>query len=55
MVFCEVLNSRLVHCLDKEGALHECQAGFRVNSSCMDNVYTLKEIVLQCRLKEENV
>ena len=28
-VFCKVLNNRLVHCLDKEGVLHEGQAGFR--------------------------
>ena len=49
-VFCKVLNNRLVHCLDK-GVLHEGQAGFRVNRSCMDNVYTLNEIV-QGRLKE---
>ena len=48
----EVLNSRLVHCLDKEGALHEGQAGFRVNRSCMDNVYTLN-IIVQGRLKED--
>ena len=33
-VFCKVLNNRLVHCLDKEGVLHEGQAGFRVNRSC---------------------
>ena len=51
-VFCKVLNNRLVHCLDKEGVLHEGQAGFRVNRSCMDNVYTLNEIV-QGRLKED--
>ena len=50
-VFCKVLNNRLVHCLDKE-VLHEGQAGFRVNRSCMDNVYTLNEIV-QGRLKED--
>ena len=36
-VFCKV--QRLVHCLDK-GVLHEGQAGFSVNRSCMDNVYT---------------
>ena len=30
-----VLNYRLVHCLDKEGVLHEGQAGFRVNRSCI--------------------
>ena len=40
-VFCKVLNNRLVG-----------QAGFRVNRSCMDNVYTLNEIV-QGRLKED--
>ena len=47
-VFCKVFNNRLVHCLDK-GALHE---GFRVNRCCMDNVYTLNEIV-RGRLKED--
>ena len=39
-VFCKILN-RFVQCLDKGGALYEGQAGFRVNRSCMDNVYTL--------------
>ena len=51
-VFCKILNNRLVQCLDKEGALHEEQAGFRINRSCMDNVYTLNEIV-QGRLRED--
>ena len=50
-VFCKILNNRLVQCLDKGGALHEGQAGFRVNRSCMDNVYTLNEIV-QGRFRE---
>ena len=50
-VFCEILNNRLVQCLDKEGALQEGQAGFRINRSCMDNVYTLNEIV-QGRLRK---
>ena len=27
-VFCKILNNRLVQCLDKEGALHEGQAGW---------------------------
>ena len=49
-VFCKILN-RLVQCLDKEGALHEGQTGFRLNRGCMDNVYTLNEIV-QGRLRE---
>ena len=39
-----------MQCLDK-GALHEGQAGFRLNRGCMDNVYTLNEIV-QGRLRE---
>ena len=37
-VFCKILNNRLVQCLDKEGALHEGQAGFKINRCCMDNV-----------------
>ena len=37
-VFCKILNNRLVQCLDKEGALHEGQAGFRLNRGCMDKV-----------------
>ena len=51
-VFCKILNNRLVQCLDKEAALHEGQAGFRVNRSCMDNVFTLNEIV-QGTLRED--
>ena len=51
-VFCKILNNRLVQCLDKEGALQEGQAGFKINRSCMDNVYTLNEIV-QGRLRED--
>ena len=51
-VFCKILNNRLVQFLDKEGALHEGQAGFRLNRGCMDNVYTLNEIV-QGRLRED--
>ena len=40
-VFCKILNNRLVECLDRGRILHEGQAGFRVNRSCMDNVFTL--------------
>ena len=38
-----------MQCLDKEGALHEGQDGFRLNRDCMDNVYTLNEIVEKIR------
>ena len=51
-VFCKLLNNTLVQCLDEGGALHEGQAGFRVNRSCMDNVYTLNKIV-QGRFRED--
>ena len=37
--------------LDEGQALHEGQAGFRKKRSCIDNVYTLNEIV-QGRLRE---
>ena len=51
-VFCKILNNRLVPCLDKGGTLHEGQAGFRVNRSCMDNVHTLNKIA-QGRFRED--
>ena len=50
-VFCKILNDRLVKHLDEGQALHEGQAGFRKKRSCIDNVYTLNEIV-QGRLRE---
>ena len=51
-VFCKIINNRLVECLDKEGLLHEGQAGFRVNRSCMDNIFTLNEL-MQGRMRED--
>ena len=48
-VFCK---NRLVEHLDRETALHEGQAGFRKNRSCIDNVYTLNEVV-QGRLRKD--
>ena len=47
-VFC---SNRLVEHLDKGRLLHEGQAGFRLKRSCIDNVYTLSELV-QGRLRE---
>ena len=37
--------------LESEKALHEGQAGFRAKRSCVDNVYTLNEII-QGRIRE---
>ena len=37
--------------LDRGGIVHEGQPGFRVYRSCMDNVFTLYELV-QGRLRE---
>ena len=50
-VFCKIFNGRLVKHLDESQALHEGQAGFRKKRSCIDNVYTLNEIV-QGQLRE---
>ena len=50
--FGKILKNRLVQSLDKKGTLHEGQAGFRLNRGCMDNVYTLNEIV-QDRLRDD--
>ena len=50
-VFCKIINDRLVKHLEEGQALHEGQAGFRKKRSCIDNVYTLNEIV-QGRLRE---
>ena len=50
-LFCKILNNRLVIRLESEKALHEGQAGFRAKRSCVDNVYTLNEII-QGRIRE---
>ena len=50
-IFCKILNDRLVASLEENQALHEGQAGFRTKRSCVDNIYTLNEIV-QGRLRE---
>ncbi len=51
-LFCNILYTRLVSRLKSERALHEGQAGFREKRSCVDNIFTLNEIV-QGRMKEE--
>ena len=50
-LFCKILNNRLASRLEAERALHECQAGFREKRSCVDNIFTLNEIV-QGRMRE---
>ena len=37
--------------LDRGGILHEGQAGFGVNRSCMDNVFMLSELVQDLGVK----
>ena len=44
-LFCKILNNRLVSRLEAERALYEGQAGFREKRSCVDNIFTLNEIV----------
>ena len=50
-VFCKILNDRLVQYLDKSIKSHEGQAGFRAGRCCIDNIFTLNELI-QGRLKE---
>ena len=50
-VFCKILNDRLVQYLDKSSKIHEGQAGFRAGRYCIDNIFTLNELI-QGRLKE---
>ena len=50
-VFCKNLNDCLVQYLDKSSKIHEGQAGFRAGRCCIDNIFTLNELI-QGRLKE---
>ena len=50
-VFCKIVNDRLVQYLDKSSKIHEGQAGFRAGRCCIDNIYTLNELI-QGHLKE---
>ena len=50
-VFCKILNDRLVKYLDKSSKIHEGQARFRAGRCCIDNIFTLNELI-QGRLKE---
>ena len=44
-LFWKILNNRLVVRLESERALHEGQAGFREKRSCVDNIFSLTEII----------
>ena len=50
-MFCKILNDYLVVRLESERALHEGQAGFREKRSCVDNIFSLTEII-QGRMRE---
>ena len=54
-MFCKILNNRLVEHLDRVRALHEGQAGFRNIRSCIDNVYTLNEVVQRSLREDEPI
>ena len=47
----KILNNCLVSSLNSERAFHEGQAGFREKRSCVDNIFTLNEII-QGRMRE---
>ena len=44
-LFASVLNRRLMSFCEEEGVLAEEQAGFRTGRSCMDQIFTIKEIL----------
>ena len=50
-LFCKILNDRLVQYLDKSSKIHEGQAGFRAGRCCINNIFTLNELI-QGSLKE---
>ena len=50
-VFCKILNGCLVLYLDKSSKFHEGQLGFRVGRCCINNNFTLNELI-QGHLKE---
>ena len=52
-VFCKILNDHLVQHLDKSGKIHDGQADFHVSRCCINNSFTLSELI-QGRLKEGN-
>ncbi len=44
-LFCKILNNCLVIRLASARARHEGQAGFTEKKSCVDDVFTLNEII----------
>ena len=54
-MFCKVFKNKLFQCLHKEQVVHKGQAGFRINWSCMDNIYTLNELIIQGIIKDKQI
>ena len=50
-LYCRVINNRLLKYLELNGKLHEGQGGFRIGRSCIDNIFSLTELI-QGRIKE---
>ena len=44
-IFCRILNDRLVQYLHKSSKIHDGQAGFRAGRCCIDNFFTLNELI----------
>ena len=50
-LYCRVINNRLLKYLELNNKLHEGQGGFRIGRSCIDNIFSLNELI-QGRMKE---
>ena len=50
-LYCRVINNRLLKYLELNGKLHEGQGGFRIGRSCIDNIFSLTELI-QGHIKE---
>ena len=50
-LYSRVINNRLLKYLELNNKLHEGQGGFRIGRSCIDNIFSLNELI-QGRIKE---
>ena len=50
-LYSRVINNRLLKHLELNHLLHEGQGGFRMGKSCIDNIFSLSELI-QGRIRE---
>ena len=50
-LYSRIINNRLLKYLELNNKLHEGQGGFRIGRSCIDNIFSLSELI-QGRMRE---